>query len=118
MLSDNISRDESGALCFAGQRVDALADRWGTPLYLMDEDRIRQNCRMYLSAFRKSFGPDALPLGYVIQKEPKKARRTFAMQYSLLDALQKIADENGTNLNALVNDVLTDYATNYLNEDK
>lgn len=62
--------------------------------------------------------PDALPLGYVIKKEPKKARRTFAMQYSLLDALQNIADENGTNLNALVNDVLTEYANNYLNEDK
>lgn len=62
--------------------------------------------------------PDALPLGYVISKEPKRARRTFAMQYSLLDALQKIADENGTNLNALVNDVLTEYANNYLNEDK
>ena len=61
--------------------------------------------------------PDALPLGYVISKEPKKARRTFAMQYSLLDALQKIADETGTNLNALVNDVLTEYANNYLNED-
>lgn len=58
--------------------------------------------------------PDALPLGYVVKKEPKKARRTFAMQYSLLDALQKIADETGTNLNALVNDVLTDYATNYI----
>ena len=62
--------------------------------------------------------PDALPLGYVISKEPKRARRTFAMQYSLLDALQNIADETGTNLNALVNDVLTEYATNYLNEDK
>lgn len=61
--------------------------------------------------------PDALPLGYVISKEPKRARRTFAMQYSLLDALQKIADETGTNLNALVNDVLTEYANNYLNED-
>ncbi len=61
--------------------------------------------------------PDALPLGYVVKKEPKKARRTFAMQYSLLDALQKIADDKGTNLNALVNDVLTEYANNYLNED-
>lgn len=60
---------------------------------------------------------DALPLGYVVAKEPKAARRTFAMQYSLLDVLQKIADENGTNLNALVNDVLTEYANNYLNED-
>ena len=62
--------------------------------------------------------PDALPLGYIVAKEPKAARRTFAMQYSLLDALQKIADETGTNLNALVNDVLTEYANNFLNEDK
>ena len=62
--------------------------------------------------------PDALPLGYVMKKEPKKARRTFAMQYSLLDVLQKIADDKGTNLNALVNDVLTAYANNYLKEDK
>lgn len=62
--------------------------------------------------------PDALPLGYVIKKEPKAARRTFAMQFSLLDALQKIAEENGTNLNALVNDVLTEYANSYLNGDK
>ena len=60
---------------------------------------------------------DALPLGYIIKKEPKRARRTFAMQYSLLDALQKIADETGTNLNALVNNVLTEYANNYLKED-
>ena len=62
MLCDNISRAADGALLFAGQSVNALADRWGTPLYLMDEDRVRQNCRMYLSAFRAAFGPDALPL--------------------------------------------------------
>ena len=62
MLCDNIGRAADGGLLFAGQRVNALADRWGTPLYLMDEDRIRQNCRMYLSAFRESFGEDALPL--------------------------------------------------------
>lgn len=62
--------------------------------------------------------PDALPLGYVMKKEPKKARRTFAMQYSLLDALQKIANDKGTNLNALVNDVLTAYANEYLKEVK
>ena len=62
MLCDNISRGSDGALYFAGQSVNALADRYGTPLYLMDEDRNRQNCRMYLSAFRASFGEDALPL--------------------------------------------------------
>ena len=62
MLSDNFSRDERGVLCFAGQNVNTLADRWGTPLYLMDEARIRQNCRMYKEAFQKSFGDGALPL--------------------------------------------------------
>ena len=62
MLCDNISRAADGGLLFAGQRVNELADRWGTPLYLMDEDRIRRNCRMYLSAFRAGFGADALPL--------------------------------------------------------
>ena len=62
MLCDNISRAADGRLLFAGQDVNALADRWGTPLYLMDEDRIRLNCRMYTGAFRAAFGPDALPL--------------------------------------------------------
>ena len=62
MLCDNITRAADGALLFAGQDVNALADRWGTPLYLMDEDRIRLNCRMYRGAFRASFGEDALPL--------------------------------------------------------
>ena len=62
MLSSNISRGADGTLRFAGQSVSELADRYGTPLYLMDEDRIRQNCRMYREAFRASFGGGALPL--------------------------------------------------------
>ncbi len=39
-----------------------LAKEYGTPLYLMDEARIRANCRMYLQAFRDHFGPGSLPL--------------------------------------------------------
>ena len=62
MLTDNISRAEDGALLFAGQSVNALADCWGTPLYLMDEDRVRANCRMYMEAFRADFGSGSLPL--------------------------------------------------------
>ena len=62
MLCSNITRDENGALLFAGQSVSALADRYGTPLYLMDEARIRQNCRMYKDAFRLAFGDKAMPL--------------------------------------------------------
>ena len=62
MLSDNISRDEAGTLRFAGRSVEELAKKYGTPLYLMDEERIRANCRMYREAFRKHFAPGSLPL--------------------------------------------------------
>lgn len=62
MLSTNITRGENGALFFAGQSVPALARQYGTPLYLMDEARIRANCRMYKTAFRSAFGAAALPL--------------------------------------------------------
>ena len=62
MICSNITRSTDGALFFAGQSVSALAERYGTPLYLMDEDRIRLNCRMYKNAFREAFGDGALPL--------------------------------------------------------
>ena len=62
MICSNITRGEKGELYFAGQSVSALVERYGTPLYLMDEARIRQNCRMYKDAFHAAFGEDALPL--------------------------------------------------------
>jgi len=62
MLSTNITRGENGELRFAGQSVPELARRYGTPLYLMDEARIRANCRMYKNAFQSAFGSAALPL--------------------------------------------------------
>ena len=62
MISDNIQRAADGTLHFAGQSVPALAQRYGTPLYLMDEDRIRRNIRLYTGMFRECFGGNALPL--------------------------------------------------------
>lgn len=56
---------------------------------------------------------DQLPVGYVIKKEPKANRRSFALQKSVLDALQIIAKDKGTNLNALVNDILLDFVNEY-----
>lgn len=61
MLCDNITV-QAGRLFFAGQDTTALARQYGTPLYLMDEDRIRENCRRYTAAFQKHFGPNARPL--------------------------------------------------------
>lgn len=62
LLSDNIRRAEDGSLCFAGHSVPLLAEQYGTPLYLMDESRIRRNCRMYTETFHECFGGQALPL--------------------------------------------------------
>ena len=62
--------------------------------------------------------PDGVPIGYIVTKEPKTTRRSFAMQQSVLDALQDIAKEKGTNINALVNDILLNYVTDYLKKGK
>lgn len=61
MLADNI-QTRDGTLYFAGHNTVQLAQKYGTPLYLMDETRIRENCRMYLRAFRRHFGENAQPL--------------------------------------------------------
>lgn len=59
MLSENIERDRQGRLRFAGCDVERLADEYGTPLYLMDEQRVRENCRRYRAAFLRGFGGNA-----------------------------------------------------------
>ncbi|MBO6040037.1 MAG: diaminopimelate decarboxylase [Oscillospiraceae bacterium] len=62
MIATNITRDEQGALYFAEQSVAALAEQYGTPLYLMDEERIRRNCGMYREALKEVLGENALAL--------------------------------------------------------
>ncbi len=55
MICPNLSVREDGQLLFAGQDTAALAATYGTPLYLMDEDRIRERCRTYLTAANTVF---------------------------------------------------------------
>lgn len=55
MICSNLSV-ENGVLYFAGQNTLELAKQYGTPLYLMDEDRIRERCATYLQAMRASLG--------------------------------------------------------------
>ena len=62
MLHDNLSVNERGELTFAGVSVVELAKKYGTPLYLLDEDRIRSRCRLYRTAMARYFGTDSYPL--------------------------------------------------------
>lgn len=62
MLHSNLSVNENGNLTFAGLDTVALAEKYSTPLYLLDENRMRNNCATYLNAMKKYFGDKALPI--------------------------------------------------------
>jgi diaminopimelate decarboxylase len=48
-------KTEEGHLTIGGVSVAELAQEFGTPLYIMDEALIRQNCRNYVEAFRQHY---------------------------------------------------------------
>ncbi len=62
MLHTNLGINEAGHLTLAGADTVALAQKYGTPLYLLDEGRIREKCRTYIHAMRTYFSSDARPL--------------------------------------------------------
>ena len=62
LLHDNLTVNPEGHLCFAGVDTVTLAQKYGTALYLLDEDRIRKNARLYLRGMKKYFGGDSGPL--------------------------------------------------------
>lgn len=55
MICNNINVNEDGILTFAGYNTVELAKKYGTPLYLMDENKIREKCRIYVNAMNKYF---------------------------------------------------------------
>lgn len=52
----SFSLGSEGELQMAGVSVPRMAEKYGTPLYLMDEEQIRQNCRRYMAAMGRCFG--------------------------------------------------------------
>ncbi|MBQ7499569.1 MAG: diaminopimelate decarboxylase [Clostridia bacterium] len=62
MLYENLSVNENGRLCFAGRDVCGLAEKYGTPLMIMDESKIRANCRVYTEAMKKHMPEGSHPL--------------------------------------------------------
>ncbi len=56
LICDNLQLNERGELLFAGLNTVELAKKYGTPLYVMDENKIRQNCKTYYNAVKQAFG--------------------------------------------------------------
>ena len=62
MICENLGVNAKGHLTFAGFDTVELAEKYGTPLYVMDENRIRHNCRVYKNALDKYFGENSAAL--------------------------------------------------------
>ena len=62
MLHENLSINKEGHLCFAGMDCVDLAKKYGTPLYLIDNDTVYNNCVLYDKMCKKYFGNDSYPL--------------------------------------------------------
>ena len=62
MLHTNLDINTEGHLTFAGVDTVELAKEYKTPLYVLDEQRIREKCRTYISAMKKYFGEGSQPL--------------------------------------------------------
>ncbi|MBQ7847606.1 MAG: alanine racemase, partial [Clostridia bacterium] len=62
MLHSNLTINNAGHLMLGGVDVVELAVKYGTPLYVMDEQRIRENCRLYKKAMREHLPHGSKPL--------------------------------------------------------
>lgn len=60
MLTPNLTVNPEGHLCIGGADTVALAKTYGTPLYVMDENMIRENCRGYESVIAQEYGGNGL----------------------------------------------------------
>ncbi len=61
-LCENIRISPSGTLLFAGRDATELIHKYGSPLFVFDENKIRENCRAYKKALTEHFGDRAIPL--------------------------------------------------------
>lgn len=62
MIADCLSINEKNHLQIGGLDTVDLAKQYGTPLYVMDEEQIRNNCRLYKDAIDKFYDGNGLIL--------------------------------------------------------
>ena len=61
MICNNLSLNSEGHLTFAGVDTVKMAEKYGTPLYLMDENKIREHIATYKNAMAKYFPKGSVP---------------------------------------------------------
>lgn len=61
MLHTNVKINENGHLEFAGLDTTCLAQKYGTPLMLLDSDRVKSNVKTYVDGMAEAFTPTSFP---------------------------------------------------------
>ncbi len=61
-VSDCLGTNEKGNLTIGGSDTVELAKKYGTPLYVMDEETIRDSCRLYRDSIDKFYEGNGLVL--------------------------------------------------------
>jgi len=59
-ISENLGTNSKGHLTISGMDTVDLAKQYGTPLYVMDENKIRKSCEMYKNSIDKFYGGQGL----------------------------------------------------------
>lgn len=86
-ISENLSVNEKGHLLIDGKDVMELKEEYGTPLYVMDENLIRKNLRIYRDALKKYYEGNAMA---------QYASKAFCTKY-----MCKIVAEEGLGLDVV-----------------
>lgn len=87
MPENSLNINVMGHLTIGGMDTVELAQQWGTPLMVMDEEEIRRACRMYRAAMGKAYG------GY--------GRVLYASKAFCCKAMCRIAAEEGMGLDVV-----------------
>lgn len=61
-VNDCLNVNEKGHLTIGGCDTLELAKEYGTPLYVLDENVIRETCRSYVNSFKKFYDGNGMPL--------------------------------------------------------
>ena len=59
-LLDNLKVGNSNNLEIGGCDTVELTRQYGTPLYVIDEGRVRENCKKYVTAIKKYYNGNGL----------------------------------------------------------
>lgn len=61
-VNDCLNINEKGHLTIGGCDTVELAQKYGTPLYVIDENTIRNTCRSYVESFKKFYDGNGMPM--------------------------------------------------------